>query len=395
MNFIWNGLRIEAVIGCLISVVLIWASGMVIPNAAYAREEGLPIEIQADVLMISAQRNMNAEKWEEAINDIEKIMKLEMELPDLIYFNYGKVLLKAGNYDKSLINLKKYLILTGWQGTSYKEAINLVIEADKQKRAREHFIQELEKGMVLIRGGCFKAGDVFGDGYGNEKPVHEVCVDDFYIGMYEVTVGEFKQFIDETGYRTEAETGNGIYYWIGDKALKDINRSWYNPGFDQTDNHPVVGVSWNDVLRYTDWLSKKSSMNFRLPTEIEWEYAARSEGKTEKWSGASSETKLEKYAWYEANSELKTNTVGQKKPNGLGIYDMSGNVWEWCSDWYERDYYENSPRNNPKGPPSGSDRVVRGGSYGSIPKNMRAANRASNAPDYRDCYKGFRLVRTP
>ncbi len=144
-------------------------------------------------------------------------------------------------------------------------------------------------------------------------------------------------------------------------------------------------------------------MDFRLPTEIEWEFAARSGGKTEKWSGTSSESELEGYAWYDSSSELKTNPVGQKKPNGLGIYDMSGNAWEWCSDWYERNYYKKSPRNNPKGPPRynakslprDSFRVGRGGCYGSLPKNIRAANRVGNLPHHRDCYLGFRLARTP
>ncbi len=255
MNLIWNGLRIETVIGCLISVVLIGTAGMVISNAAYAQEEGLPIEIQADILMNSARQNMDEKKWEEAIINFEKIMKLEMELSDLMYLHYGKALCEAGNYDKSLAILKKYLMLTGKEGTSYEEAIDLVIEAGKQKKVRERFIPELEKGMVLIRGNCFKAGDVFGDGYDNEKPVHDVCVDDYYIDKHEVTVGEFKQFVDETGYKTEAETGDGIYYLYGDldgEIRKDMDRCWRNPGFDQTDSHPVVGVSWNDVQMYTD-----------------------------------------------------------------------------------------------------------------------------------------------
>jgi len=398
MNSIWNGLRIQAVIGCLISVVLIGTYGVVIPNATYALEEGLPIEIKADILMNSALQNIDEKEWKGAIIDFEKLMKLDLELPDLMYFHYGKALLKTGNYNESLVIMKKYLMLTDKKSTSYKAAIDLAIEADKQKKEAERFIQELEKGMVLIKGNCFIAGDTFDDGYDNEKPVHTVCVDDFYIGKYEVTVGEFKQFIDETGYKTEAETGDGIYYLaggLGGEVQKDIDRNWHNPGFDQKDSHPVVGVSWNDVQRYTDWLNKKSGMNFRLPTEIEWEYAARSGGKTEKWSGTSSESELVEYAWYNASSELETHPVGQKKPNGLGIYDMSGNAWEWCSDWYEKDYYENSQKNNPKGPSNGSFRVGRGGCYGSLSKNIRVTNRVGNLPEHRDCYKGFRLARTP
>lgn len=140
-------------------------------------------------------------------------------------------------------------------------------------------------------------------------------------------------------------------------------------------------------------LINQTGRNYRLPTEAEWEYAARSGGKMEKYSGISQENELDQYAWYAKNSTHQTHPVGQKRPNGLGLYDMSGNVWEWCADWYDENYYKNSPRNDPKGSKSGSYRVLRGGSWGDTLGNVRAAFRFWGAPSTRGNYGlfGFRL----
>lgn len=225
--------------------------------------------------------------------------------------------------------------------------------------------------MVYVKGGCYQMGDLWGDGDSDEKPVHEVCVDDFYIGKHEVTQGQWKEIM-----------GNNPSYF------KDCG-----------DNCPVEQVSWNDAQDYIKKLNRKTGKNYRLPTEVEWEYAARSGGKKEKWAGTSSESELGEYAWYRGNSGSKTRPVGQKRPNGLGIYDMSGNVWEWVGDWYHEKYYQYSPKDNPKGP--GEDwrdlksRVVRGGSWGSFPGGVRAAGRCRNYPVDRGSGLGFRIARTP
>ena len=257
-------------------------------------------------------------------------------------------------------------------------------------------LTDLSTGMefVFVQGGCYQMGDTFGDGYSNEKPVHEVCVSDFSIGKHEVTVGQFRKFVNDSKYRTEAEKGDGCYIWTGSTWDKQRDKSWRNPGFSQTDNHPVACVSWNDAQEFIKWQSRKSSKKYRLPTEAEWEYAARSGGKSEKYAGTSSESSLGSYAWHDANSASKTHPVGQKQPNGLGLYDMSGNVWEWVQDWYGSDYYKSSPQNNPEGPSEGSNRVSRGGSWGSNAGGCRAANRGDNTPDVRDAGLGIRLART-
>lgn len=219
--------------------------------------------------------------------------------------------------------------------------------------------------------------NIFGDKGSNEKPVHEVCVDDFYIGKYEVTQGQWK-------------------------AIMGKNPSLFE---DRGDNCPVETVSWNDIQEFINKLNEKTSPSiplnkgelremYRLPTEAEWEYAARSEGKNEKWAGTSNESELGDYAWYNKNSGSKTHPVGQKKPNGLGIYDMSGNVWELVNDWYDSEYYKSSPKNNPQGPNSGKGRVLRGGSWYFGARYMRASSRSNYSPDSRFGGLGFRLART-
>ena len=213
--------------------------------------------------------------------------------------------------------------------------------------------------FVNLSGGCFQMGDNFGDGDSDEKPVHEACVSDFAIGKYEVTQGEYKRIM---GSNPSAFSSCG-------------------------DNCPVEQVSWNDAQSFIGKLNKKTGKNYRLPTEAEWEYAARSGGKREKYSGGDN---VDAVAWYSGNSGSKTHPVGQKQANGLGIYDMSGNVREWVSNWYGN--YSSGSQQNPQGPSLGSSRVNRGGCWYFDARNVRAAIRADRSPDNRNYDLGFRLV---
>ncbi len=206
-------------------------------------------------------------------------------------------------------------------------------------------------------------GDTFGDGRSDEKPVHKVCVDDFYIGKYEVTQGQWKAIM-----------GNNP-------------SSFSNCG----DNCPVENISWNDAQEFINKLNKKTGKNYRLPTEAEWEYAARSGGRSEKYSGGND---IDSVAWYKKNSGSKTHPVGQKSANGLGLYDMSGNVWEWVNDWYSSSYYSKSPKNNPKGPDIGSARVLRGGSWYDDAGEARTAGHCEFNPGSPNEDFGLRVVRT-
>ena len=214
--------------------------------------------------------------------------------------------------------------------------------------------------FVLVSGGCYQMGDTLGDWEYDEKPVHEVCVDSFYLGKYEVTQGEYTRI-----------TGN-------------------NPSnFKKGDRYPVEQVNWNDTQSFIRSLNSKSGRNFRLPTEAEWEYAARSGGKKEKFAGG---VDIDTVAWYISNSDGSTHLVGSKHPNGLGLYDMSGNVWEWCNDWHDSDYYGKSVLNNPEGPSSGSFRVARGGGWNGGLWRARATARDGGSPGDPSGYLGFRLA---
>ena len=218
--------------------------------------------------------------------------------------------------------------------------------------------------MVGVAGGCFEmgCGDWDGECSDDEKPVHRVCLDGFEIGRTEVTQDQWKQIMG------------------------------YDPSsFKNEGNNPVERVSWDDVQEFIRRLNQMAGKRFRLPTEAEWEFAARSGGKPEKYAGGDN---LDKLGWYGGNSKNATHPVGQKLANGLGIYDMSGNVWEWCQDWYAGDYYKNSPEKNPQGPETGTLRVVRGGSWGDVAFYCRSAYRFSYTPAGRIFYLGFRLARS-
>ncbi len=254
--------------------------------------------------------------------------------------------------------------------------------------------------MVFVKGGTFQMGQpdpnaVCDDCSKNEQPVHSVTVSDFYIGKYEVTVAEFEKFIEETGYKTQDDKDGKGYVYDGSAWKEVYGATWRHDvaGNLQTDNrHPVMRVSWHDAVAYCEWLSKKTGKTYSLPTEAEWEYAAGGGSTHQKYAGTNYESSLGSYAWYWDNSEKRTHPVGSKSPNSLGLYDMSGNVWEWCSDWYGENYYSSSPSLNPQGPPSGSFRVDRGGSWDYDASYCRVADRSGSSPSISSNCLGFRVV---
>lgn len=224
--------------------------------------------------------------------------------------------------------------------------------------------------FVFVKGGCFQMGETAPD-----NPGKEICVDDFYIGKYEVTQGQWR-----------AVMGN-------------------NPSFfkDCGDNCPVEQVSSIDAQEFVNKLNRKSQMKsdlrsglvmFRLPYEAEWEYAARDGQKGERWAGTSNKDTIGDYAWFVANSEKKTHPVGQKKPNGLGIYDMSGNVWEWVRNGYE-DASKKSVDEGTSLHINGGVGAIRGGSWGDGALDLRAANPGWVEPSLRTSHVGFRLFAMP
>jgi formylglycine-generating enzyme required for sulfatase activity len=220
--------------------------------------------------------------------------------------------------------------------------------------------------FIWVPGGCYQmgCGDWTADCESDEKPVHDVCVDGFWIGKYEVTQGQYRQ-------------------------VMGVNPSKFGKG----DSYPVETVSWLDATHFTKELTSLNGgkYTFRLPREAEWEYACRSGGRPERYAGGNN---VERAAWYSGNSGGSTHPIGGKEPNGLGIYDMSGNVWEWCEDIYGESAYREHARNNPVYGGGGSDRVIRGGSWFRLPRCVRCAIRHGDAPGFRDGFLGFRLLRT-
>jgi formylglycine-generating enzyme len=249
----------------------------------------------------------------------------------------------------------------------------------------------------------------------DEKPVHRVRITrPFYLGKHEVTIADFKRFIEGAKYKSEAERdgtgGWGYSARINDFEGRKPEYSWRNPGFKQEHDHPVVNVTWGDAVAFCEWLSAKEGEKYRLPTEAEWEYACRA-GTTTTFHNGDEPSELVKAAnlydertaavfpqWKEHRANDSdayewTAPVGKFKPNAFGLCDMHGNVWEWCSDWHADDYYANSPVDDPQGPAAGEQRVRRGGSWHTWPFYCRSSFRNWNTPTTRYVLVGFRVAR--
>lgn len=271
------------------------------------------------------------------------------------------------------------------------------------------------ENMVLIPGGKFPMGG--NDGEDDERPVHEVTLSSFYLAKYEVTIGEFKQFIEDTGYRTDADKEGASTIWDGKSWTKIAGVNWKNDPEGKIrpvseHNHPVIHVSWNDATEYCKWLSKKTGQNFHLPTEAQWEYSAGNGSKHTQYSwgngppkdkqsgNVGDETTKRKFLEWRIFSGynddfLYTAPVGSFFANEFGVFDLSGNVWEWCQDYHDKNYYQISPSNNPQGPDTGPLRVMRGGSWRDGPTDARVAYRGYGSPHGRYVFIGFRIARKP
>ena len=223
-------------------------------------------------------------------------------------------------------------------------------------------LNKLINNMVYVSGGTFTMGGTSeqgSDAWDDEKPTHSVTLSSYYICKYEVTQALWRAVMGS------------------------------NPSNFKGDNLPVENVSWNDCQTFINRLNSYTGRNFRLPTEAEWEFAARGGNYSRhyKYSGSNY---IGDVAWYDNNSGNRTHPVGTKQPNELGLYDMSGNVWEWCSDWYGS--YSSYSQSNPTGPNSGSDRMDRGGSWGGRARSCRLSARGNFTTGFRNFSRGIRLV---
>jgi sulfatase modifying factor 1 len=264
--------------------------------------------------------------------------------------------------------------------------------------------------MIYVEGGSFEMGMKDDESYVAEEPIHTVELDSFFLGVWEVTVEQFRAFAEETGYMTQAELGAGAWILSGKVFVLDPAASWRAPGFVQTENEPVLCVSWNDAVAYCNalsaaqgfdpayedstgsWSRVPGSDGYRLPSEAEWEYAAYG-GKLRsaaRYPGKGSASLL---GWELENSGGRSHPVGLKPANALGFTDLCGNAWEWCDDNFGQRYYEESPRKNPGGPEWSMTKSARGGSWASRPRNCRITQRYAREPDQAYSYLGFRVAR--
>ncbi len=317
--------------------------------------------------------------------------------------------------------------------------------------------------MIHIESGVFTMGDLFGEGQDNESPVHQVSLSSYYLALYPLTVAQFRVFVDETGYGTSAESPanreeqdrilaklmtsrdhsteemqtlidqflsfGGTFWWDSQKTNFDFDSlvNWKNSGFEQADDHPVVCVSWNDAAHYCNWLSRKDGLpvaydvatgelldgrgkntldttavkGYRLPTEAEWEYAAREKGKKVRFGNGQDIARASEMNFDASRGDLpyfepgefreKTIPIGSFAPNTLGLYDMSGNAWEWCSDYLGD--YSSQPQTNPY-QAKGRLRAARGGRWGGDANQLRVSKRYGWESNSRCNNAGFRIARS-
>ncbi|MCI5212216.1 MAG: formylglycine-generating enzyme family protein, partial [Candidatus Electrothrix sp. ATG2] len=306
------------------------------------------------------------------------------------------LVLPVGEYEVQVENSKG--IGTAWQKVTASNDAKKMAEFEPT-----WFRDPLKDGgfgpaMVPIKGGSFRMGDIQGQGEDDEKPVHKVSVDAFALGRYEVTVGEFRAFIEQSGYQFKDNGG----CWVDQDKTADWKKvqeaGWDKPFFAQSDDQPVVCVSWEDATAYAQWLSEETGQQYRLLTEAEWEYAARAGTETARYWGNDADAacgfanvadagvglyypdKKKDWTFHEClDGWVYTAPTGSLDPNDFFLYDMLGNAWEWTADWYDKKYYAASSAkkavDNPQGPKEGSVRVIRGGGWGVTPSVVRSAIR--------------------
>ncbi len=263
-------------------------------------------------------------------------------------------------------------LMVNFDEENIQDTYRQILEKDLMKELEGITTKTIDLGdditmeMVYIAGGTFQMGSPPSGSEQDddaERPVHTVKVDGFWMGKYEVTQEQYEKIMEA------------------------------NPSHFKSSKNPVDSVIWDDAISFCDKLSQLGDLTFRLPTEAEWEYACRAGSQTAYHFG-DLETDLVYYAWYSRNSGGKPHPVGMKLPNAWGLHDMHGNAWEWCNDFFDEEYYANSPQENPTGPSSGASRAFRGGCYINYPFSIRSAVRRGSAPNYTFSSLGFRVVAT-
>ena len=258
---------------------------------------------------------------------------------------------------------------------------------------------------LLVPAGEFLMGDNFDEGNADEIPVHSVHLDAYYVGKHKVSNGAFQEFLEDGGYQDPSHWTHGGFGEHGEAPDHWRDEEHWGGGIPGNENYPVVGVSWFEAAAYCSWVSARTGAPYRLPTEAEWEKAARGTAQTRYPWGNQIDSTYASYDWGQPRENLRLTPVGYfngEVRDGLatsdnaspyGAYDMAGNTSEWCWDWYDRAYYEGSPRENPRGPEGGASRVLRGGGYVDSGYYQRSAGRSKMGAHFKSYKASFRCVR--
>ena len=320
-------------------------------------QTSLELDAKSSVAGLATQRRQKAKVW-----------RLLDEVKQAI--NEPNISSKQAVHAEDVLDIAHKLGLDEEQQIVYHQLQQRIPQSHKGSNPKKASDQVYEQSMMLVPAGEFIMGSSAGDP--DERPVRKVYVDAFFIDKHQMSVGKYGTFLDATAHEAPAD-------W--DVMSKSIHQK-----------RPVVNVDWADADAYCRWAGK------RLPTEAEWEKAARGmDGRTYPWGNeipTDLHANMKKEIW---NNHVVLTPVGtyEAGKSPYGVYDMAGNVWEWVNDWYSQDYYKTGPLRNPTGPPTGSSKVVRGGSWGSSPKDLRSANRDSRLPSFGSLGTGFRCAKNP
>jgi formylglycine-generating enzyme required for sulfatase activity len=290
----------------------------------------------------------------------------------------------AGAFECQLIGLVKATVYHARAFTITEEE---VVYGEEVSFSTHAFANGVQISLKYVQGGTFQMGATRDPelSYGDELPVHQVGVNAFQISQNEITSSQYCAFLNDRGIERNGRYQDVLYIDILDSDCPvRYAGSQFVPEKGKG-RYPVSEVTWFGAHAFCEW------MGGRLPSEAEWEFAARGGSKSNNYKYSGSDI-LDEVAWYKGNSNGHAHPVGQKAPNELGLYDMSGNVWEWCHDWYGFDYYGLSPDENPMGPSKGSSRVMRGGAWNMDEWNCRVSNRSSKIPGITYNYYGIRLL---
>ena len=314
-----------------------------------------------------------------ALEYFQQILKIVPDDPWILE-KKADVLIKAGRKKEAEAILRKILTLHSEIRDVRGKLENLIHDPGELKVV--HLSRHLSLKLLYVPAGSFLMGSPDTEkGHSiDEGPRHRVTISrGFWMGKYEVTQAQWRGIMKSNPSILKPKR----------PFLKKLGLSNL-PHVDQREL-PVERVSWNDVQEFIRKLNRKTGLTFRLPTEAEWEYACRAGSESAYYFG-DNRKELSRYAWYNGNTSAETHPVGRKKPNAWGLCDMAGNVFEWCQDWYSRDFYQYSPATDPTGPSSGTARVFRGGSWFSSENRCRSAFRYGYNPDLKYANLGFRLV---